>query len=236
MASKAPRRDHGWWPYLLPYFVFLLLGEVQARLAPEVVPFFRAGRVALTAALLLYFFRRGRYPELRGYPAQLAPLDGVVGVVGLALWVVPYLAIAALPRPAPGEGFHPEALGEAWQPYVLAARFVGFALVTPVMEELFVRSFLLRWLDVYDTTEDFRKVPIGRYRPRSFWITIVAFTVSHARWEWPVAAAWCALANGWLYRRRHIGSAIVLHAATNAGLFLLALAADGWGHDLWWFL
>jgi hypothetical protein len=48
--------------------------------------------------------------------------------------------------------------------------------------------------------------------------------------------AWCVLANLWLYRQRHIVSVIVLHAATNAGLLFLVLAADAWGWNLWWFV
>lgn len=238
MANAPARHDHGWWPYLVPYFAFLLLGEVQHRLAPEAGEWLRMGRVAVTAALLACFAWRGAYPELRGYRhgARGIVADLGVGLVGLALWVAPYLLFPALPRPAPGEGFDPSALGAALRPLALGARFFGFALVTPVMEELFVRSFLLRYADVYDTREDFRKQPIGRYTPRSFWVVTIAFTLSHLRWEWPVAIAWCALANAWLYRRKHILSVIVLHAATNGGLFLLALASEASGASLWWLL
>jgi len=238
MASARPRRDHGWWPYLLPYFAFLALGEVQGRLGPDTAEWFRAFRIALTAGLVLFFVRRGAYPELRGYPhgATGIAADVAVGLVGLALWVLPYLLVPALPRPDPGSGFDPNALGESLRPLVMAVRFAGFAFVTPVMEELFVRSFLLRYADVYDGDGDFRRVPIGRYTARSFWVVMVAFTISHLPWEWPVAVAWCALANLWLYRQKHIVSVIVLHATTNAALFGLAWASESWSTRLWWFL
>lgn len=238
MTSSPARRDHGWWPYLVPYFTFLVLGELQSRLSPESGAWFRIGRVLLVASLVAYFVRRGAYPELRGYPRDLRRIvaDVAVGLAGVVLWVAPYLLIPWLPRPGPETAFDPNALGEGVRPLVLAARFFGFALVTPVMEELFIRSFLIRVVDVYGAGGDFRKVPIGRYTAWSFWIVLGAFTLSHMPWEWPVAVAWCALANLWLYRQRHIVSVIVLHAATNAGLLLLVLAADAWGWNLWWFV
>lgn len=238
MASPNVRSEHGWWPYLLPYFAFLGLGEIQARLSPDTAEWLRALRVATTALLLLFFVLRGAYPELRGYPHGVRGVaaDVAAGLVGLALWIGPYLLIPALPRPAPDAGFDPNALGDALRPLVLSVRGAGFALVTPVMEELFVRSFLPRYADVFDTGGDFRKEPVGRYTRRSFWVVMLAFTLSHAPWEWPVAVAWCALANAWLYQRKHIGSVIVLHAATNGGLFLLALGSDSWRRPLWWLL
>lgn len=222
----------------MPYFTFLALGEVQSRLPHDTAAWFRMGRVVLVASLLLLFVRRGAYPELRGYPKGLRRIaaDVAVGLAGVVLWVAPYLLIPSLPRPAPDSGFDPNALGEGLRPLLLAARLFGFALVTPVMEELFIRSFLLRVVDVYGAGGDFRKVPIGRYTASSFWVVLGAFTLSHMPWEWPVAVAWCVLANLWLYRQRHIVSVIVLHAATNAGLLLLVVAAEAWGWNLWWFV
>ena len=63
----AQAREHGWWPYLAPYGAFLLLVEFAAR-APEsfAIPAL-ALRVLVPGALLLWFWRAGRYPELRGY-------------------------------------------------------------------------------------------------------------------------------------------------------------------------
>jgi CAAX prenyl protease-like protein len=230
---------------VLPYGSFLLLREVQERMPQELAPYMRMFRVVLTAALLLFYFLRGDYPELRGWRPSFPGVvqDFLVGLGTTALWVAPYIVFSWLPRPAPQEGFNPYALGSALAPTVVALRFAGFAVVTPFMEELFIRSFLLRYLDVFDTSEDFRDVPMARFRWRSFLGTWLAFTFSHLPWEYPVAAATGLLWNLWLYRRKHLVSLVFVHAVTNASLFLLVAMGSGRLHDLhgglldlWYFL
>ena len=61
-----PTRDgHGWWPYLVPLFAFLVLGELAGRLPAAVAAWIFPLRVLVPAALLAHFFRQGAYPELR---------------------------------------------------------------------------------------------------------------------------------------------------------------------------
>jgi len=229
----ATAREHGWWPYLVPYAVFLLLVEVQARLPEGASPWLLPLKVAVPAALLLFFASRGAYPELRGFrPGTGILLDIAVGMGLALLWVVPYLVFEDLPRGS--EPFDPQALGADARPFVLGLRLVGFAAVTPFVEELFVRSFLLRVVDVlWDARGDFRKVPIGQFRWPGFVGTSLWFTFSHAPWEWIVAAPTGVIFTLWLYRRRHIGATIVAHAATNAAIWLLVVLGP---LDLWVFL
>ncbi len=242
---KGERRGTGWGPYLWPYMSFLLLREVQVRLPHDLAPYMQLFRIVLTAALLLFFFLRGDYPELRGWRPTLPGVvqDLLMGLATTALWVAPYLVFQRLPRPDPQAAFYPYALGTQFAPVFVAFRFAGFAAVTPYMEELFIRSFLIRYLDVFDTSEDFRDVPMARFRWRSFLGTWLAFTVSHLPWEYPVAAATGLLWNLWLYRRKHLASLVLVHAVTNASLFLLVAIASGRLHgpqgqvlDLWYFL
>ena len=242
---KRERRGTGWGPYVLPYVSFLLLGEVQTRMPHDFAPYMRIFRIALTAALLLFFFLRGEYPELKGWRPTLSGVvqDVLMGLATTVLWVVPYVVFPSLPRPDPQEAFNPFALGTSFAPAFVAFRFAGFAAVTPFMEELFIRSFLIRYLDVFDTSEDFRDVPMARFRWRSFLGTGLAFTVSHLPWEYPVAAATGLLWNLWLYRRKHLGSLVLVHAVTNGSLFLLVALGSGRLHDLdgrildlWYFL
>lgn len=242
---KGERRGTGWGPYVLPYASFLLLGEVQGRMPHDIAPYLRIFRVVLTAALLLFFFLRGDYPELKGWRPTLYGVvqDVLMGLATTVLWVAPYVIFPSLPRPDAQEAFNPYALGTSFAPAFVALRFAGFAAVTPFMEELFIRSFLIRYLDVFDTSEDFRDVPMARFRWRSFLGTALAFTISHLPWEYPVAAATGLLWNLWLYRRKHIGSLVLVHAVTNGSLFLLVALGSGRLHDLdgrildlWYFL
>ncbi len=215
----ARRSGLGFLPYLLPYGTFLVLVTLGAPLAL---------RVALPLALLLFFAWRGAFPELRGWRwcGRGALADGLFGLGVAVLWVAPYLVFDALPRPGAGEGFDPAApFGAEQRDLALAVRLVGFAGVTPFVEELFVRSFLARFADVFDSERDFREIPIGRFTWRSFLVTSLYFGLSHRSWEWPVAFPTGVLFNLWLYRRRSLGAVIVVHAVANAAIWVAVVFA-----------
>jgi membrane protease YdiL (CAAX protease family) len=65
---------------------------------------------------------------------------------------------------------------------------------------------------------------------------VLFFTVSHVPWEWPVAVLWVVGTQIWFYRRRHLGSVVVVHATSNLAIFVAVLLADRAGLDLWYFL
>jgi CAAX prenyl protease-like protein len=233
------RRGHGWWPYLLPYVSFLVLVEIGRRVPADLGLAMLVLKPAVPAALLLYFRRRGEYPELGGRagppprPAARAAgvaLDVALGVALAVLWMAPYVALPAL-RPE-GQGFDPNLAGEALAPLALGLRLAGYALVTPFFEELFIRSFVMRYAEVYPGPGDFRDVPLARFTWRSFLATVVIFTVGHVPWEWWVAVPWVALTNLWFYWRRSLGAVVLVHGVTNAAILGIALLASGRLHDL----
>jgi CAAX prenyl protease-like protein len=154
-------------------------------------------------------------------------LDVLVGAVGAALWIAPYLAFDWW-RPGPEGAFDPQYLGASHEWLALSLRALGFAVVTPFAEEIFVRGWLARYADVFDQARDFREVPIGHYSRRSFAIVAIYFTVSHAFWhEYPVALVWIVLTQLWFYRRRHLLPLVLVHAVSNLSIFLFVLLADG---------
>ncbi len=256
LAEAARREGHGWWPYLLPYVGFLLAVEVAGRVTDWEVRgalpagtglFMLAFKPAVPVALIAYFWRQGAYPELRGAGRELGGATGVASdvVVGLlltALWALPYVYLPGI-RPEDTSGFDADQWGESMRGVALGLRMAGYALVTPLFEELFIRSFVMRYADVYGTAEDFRDRPIAVYTARSFVVTIVVFTMGHVPWEWWVAVPWVALTNLWFYRRRNLLSIMIVHGVTNAALLLLAIFGDGWFTDadgsplsLWFFV
>ncbi len=228
------RSGPDWLPYFAPMLAFagvLLLGDYAP--AGYDLPLL-ALRVLAPGLAFLYFFRAQAYPELAEFrPGASALLDILVGLAVSALWVGPYLLWPDL-RPEPAEGFNPSVAGEANRIWMLGLRLLGFALVTPFVEELLVRSYLIREAEVFnDDDPDFRRIPIGRFAWTGFLFTLVWFTFTHAQWEWPVAFAACVVYNLWLYRRKHIGSLVLAHATTNVALFFLVVSAP---ENLWFFL
>lgn len=169
--------------------------------------------------------------------------DGAVGLGVAVLWAGPYL-LGWLSGPGDASAFDPELLGGERRGLALGLRALGFAAVTPFVEELFVRSFLIRWVETLrfqagrleSNASDFRTLPMARYTAWSFWVTVGWFTLSHAGWELPVAFAAGVAYNLWLYRRGHLAAVVRAHAVTNAALFAGVLAADARGLDLWYFL
>jgi CAAX prenyl protease-like protein len=245
-AAKHSRRPagHGWWPYVLPYLAFLLTTEVVSRLPDAWAPIGLFLKPAVPGALLIAFALRGAYPELRGIRLQLPArlLDVLVGLALAALWMAPYVLFDGL-RPADTTLFDPAQLGEAHVGTVIALRFLGYGLVTPFFEEIFIRSFVMRASEVFRERGDFRSVPLARYSRVSFLATVVIFTVGHVPWEWWVAVPWVVLTNLWFYRRKDLYSPILVHATTNTALLAAAILwsdvfedAQGNPISLWFFV
>jgi CAAX prenyl protease-like protein len=225
MAS--PHKGTGWAPYWFPMLAFLLLVEVAGRAPDGAAGFLLALRVVLPGALVLWYWRRGDYPELRGLRLDgMLALDVAVGLLGAALWIAPFLLWDGLPPDSlgfdPNRAFGPDG---AW--LALTLRGVGYAAVTPFVEELFVRSWLIRYADVFDVRSDFRDVPIARFTWRSFLVVLVYFVFTHATWEYGVMLAWSLLTLGWFYYRKHLLPLVLVHAVTNGAIFAFVLLCDG---------
>jgi CAAX prenyl protease-like protein len=164
-----------------------------------------------------------------------------VGLVGALLWVAPFLLYDALRPEEPG--FDPRQLGERAVPVALSLRALGYAGVTPFVEELFVRSWLIRFIDVFDQRRDFRKLPIARFTWRSFLVTVGFFVFTHQSWEWGVMLGWTLLTMAWFYHRGHLLPVVIAHAVTNGAIFAFVVLFDGRFRDasgapiaLWFFL
>ncbi len=259
LTDSTQREGHGWWPYLGPYLAFMLAVEIAGRM-PEssqgLMLFIKPLAPLLT---ILYHWRRGAYPELRGSSLSLsgAAQDVAVGLALTVLWVAPYLLFDNLRMGDPASPslipdmlradttnpFDPLMLGAEGVVVVLGARMFGYALVTPLFEELFIRSFVMRYSEVYPGKGDFRDVPLAHYTARSLIATTVIFTIGHVPWEWWVAVPWVVLTSLWFYHRKNLWALILVHAVTNAALLLLALYggdlfSDGQGQpiSLWFFV
>jgi CAAX prenyl protease-like protein len=111
-------------------------------------------------------------------------------------------------------------------PFVGMRAFSSTVLV-PVLEELFWRGWLMRWL----VDKDFLKVPFGKYVPSAFWIVAVLFASEHGPY-WEVGLAAGIIYNWWIIRTRNLADCIVAHAVTNGLLSVYVLATDQWQYWL----
>jgi CAAX prenyl protease-like protein len=105
----------------------------------------------------------------------------------------------------------------------LILRTAGCALLVPVFEELFWRSWLMRWL----IQPRFEKIPFGTYARPAFWTVAALFAIEHGPY-WEVGLAAGIVYNWWAVRTRSLADCILAHAVTNALLSAFVLFAGQW--------
>jgi CAAX prenyl protease-like protein len=99
---------------------------------------------------------------------------------------------------------------------------LGLAALVPLIEELFWRSFLIRWL----IDQDFRRVPIGRVTPMAAAVTSVLFALAHP--EWLPALLTGLLWAGLLWQTRSLSACVISHVVANLALGIYVIAAGDW--------
>jgi len=174
----------------------------------------------VVCAALVWWFWPGY--ELRR-PHRVG-LGLAVGVVVFVLWISPQTALGFAPRIS---GFNPDMFNGEPTLYWLTVtfRFLRLVVVVPLIEEIFWRGFLLRYL----INEKFDQVPFGAFSWLSFVAVTVAFTLSHSVPDWAAAAVTGALYNWVAYRTKSLSTCIVTHAVTNGLLGLWIMSTKQWG-------
>ncbi|GFO56872.1 CAAX prenyl protease-related protein [Geomonas sp. Red276] len=178
-------------------------------------------RAIPVGALLLWFlpeYHELRLDELR----RLGRTAGVVGI-GLAVFVAWVLLDGRIGLGEVG-AFNPAALPDgAVRLVLILSRAAGAVLVVPLMEEIFWRSFLIRFL----VDPDFESVPVGHFTWQSFLGTVVLFGLEHHQVVAGMVAG--ALYNVLLYRTRSLALCVLAHATTNLALAVYVVATGSWG-------
>jgi len=148
----------------------------------------------------------------------------LVAVLVLLLWISPQEVFA---QPRRFAGFDPSVFKSQPTLYfgVVVVRLVRLVVVVPLLEEIFWRGFLLRYM----IKEDFESVPLGTFMWLSFSVVTVGFCVEHSRPDWPAALLAGALFNIVVYRTRSLSSCVLAHAATNLLLGIYIMRTGQWG-------
>jgi uncharacterized protein len=206
------------------------------------------------AIFALWLFVRQYIPL--GYPAKELLLDAVIvaAIAGFSWRILPrsaphWIASVALGLAVCVIWVAPDALFAGWRahwlfqnavtgkvtttippteltPTMLALRTMRAALLIPVLEELFWRGWLPRWLQ--DTR--FERIPLGQYTRFAFWATAILFAAEHGPY-WEVGLGCGVIYNWWMARTRSLGDLMIAHGVTNLALSAYVMATGRWG--LW---
>jgi len=107
---------------------------------------------------------------------------------------------------------------ELADPLVLMLRVARAALLVPIIEELFWRGWLPRWI----VNNDWQKVQLGTYTTLAFIATAVLFASEHGPY-WEVGLLCGLIYNWWMWRTRSLGDLVLVHGVTNAALSAFVL-------------
>lgn len=217
--SRARPGLHPAIPRAAPFAAFIVLLALQPVVDS---PWLAAARGLVVAALLALFWRH--YAELSRPEAPAtagsAALAFAVGAAVFAAWIAFDSGWAVVG--GEGRGFVPLRADGTLDPALVALRLFGLALVVPVMEELFWRSLVMRWIQ----RKDFLALDPRSVGGAAFALSSALFAIEHSQW---FAGAIAGAAYGWLYMRcRNLWIPILSHATTNALLGVWILATASW--------
>jgi CAAX prenyl protease-like protein len=108
-------------------------------------------------------------------------------------------------------------------PLVLGLRAARAALLVPILEELFWRGWLPRWIQ----GSPFHKIPLGQYTSLAFWATALLFAAEHGPF-WEVGLLCGIIYNLWMRHTKSLGDLILTHAVTNLALSLYVIVRQDW--------
>lgn len=192
-------------------------------------------KIALTIAAILFVL-----PGYRQFPFHISLLSIVVGIVGIVLWIGichlqlerKFLALLGFEdllsfgdRPA----FEPlKMLADTpvWAYTFLAIRFLGLALIVPIIEEFFLRGFLMR----FAVNETWWTVPFGTLTRAAAVIGTAVPMLMHPG-ELLAAFVWFSLVTLLMFRTKNIWDCVAAHAVTNLLLGIYVVTQHQW--QLW---
>lgn len=213
--------NRAWFPRVFPFAVFMAFVICESIFTSDVYLIYIVKSIVVGIILLHY---RNKYPEInRSFSLKDAGLAIVLGIIVFILWINMTWDFAIIGSP---RNNNPYTLLSQESFYIaIFFRIYGSAIVVPVMEELFWRSFVIRWID----NHNFTSVPIGTFSITSFITTVLLFGSEHSLWLAGIMAG--ILYNLLLYFRKSIFLCIIAHSVTN---FILAVYVLYSGQWLFW--
>jgi CAAX prenyl protease-like protein len=222
-ANDRTVSSNPWLPYVAPMAAFMLITALEGQFRAQ-YPLVYIIKVIMVTICVWFF--RGPLREIKVDGKFIVPAV-LVGAAVFAEWIwldrlTHYPHLAFLGKRTEYNPFvsiaNPMLL---W--LFLASRFYGLALLVPLVEEVFWRSFLLR---IFTDPDDFQRVRLGEFSWIAFAVVAAAFGLSHPEW---LEAIICAIAYGLLLRQtRSLFACVVAHATTNLMLGIYVVTQHAW--------
>ncbi len=200
----------------------IFLGLQQYALLPVNIDY--PLRVILLAAVLWVFSRD--VIDLR-CSQTLGTI--LLGVAVFAIWVAPDVLFPAYRQSVLFQnsmfGHIKTTVPDAvlTSPIVLWSRIIRAVVIVPILEELFWRGWLMRWI----ISPRFEDVKLGTYSATAFWVTALLFASEHGSY-WDVGLIAGIAYNWWMIRTKSLGDCILAHAVTNGCLCWYVVATRHW--------
>ena len=214
-------------PYVAPFVIFLALIGLShlwpmPPLADEIL------RLVVMLAVLSLVARPVMDFRMQNWGASV-----LVGVAIFILWIAPdllfvqYRSLFLFDNSVVGTARSSLTEAARHDVPVLFLRTLRAVAIVPIVEELFWRGWLMRWV----INNDFERVPLGAYSALSFWAVALLFASEHGPY-WDVGLVAGILFNWWMIRTKSLGDLILAHAVANACLSGYVIAAGRWEYWL----
>ena len=214
-------------PYVAPFVIFLALIGLShvwpmPALADEIL------RLVVMLAVLSLVARPVMDFRMQNWGASV-----LVGVAIFILWIAPdllfvqYRSLFLFDNSVVGTARSSLTEAARHDVPVLFLRTLRAVAIVPIVEELFWRGWLMRWV----INNDFERVPLGAYSALSFWAVALLFASEHGPY-WDVGLVAGILFNWWMIRTKSLGDLILAHAVANACLSGYVIAAGKWEYWL----
>ncbi len=166
--------------------------------------------------------------QMRLEPKIIGPIDEFLGsfIPGLEEGDTPGVGLMSIIGSGERSSFNPleeMAATPMWSYVFLAIRFIGLALVVPVIEEFFLRGFMMR----YVVHEQWWQVPFGSVNRTAVIAGTVIPMLMHPG-ELLAAFVWFSMVTWLMVRTKNIWDCVVAHGVTNLLLGIYVVWFDQW--------
>ena len=245
--TSPPKIDPRTITYTLPFLVFMgflavpealsMVGVNVAAANPQLFKFWLYfAQTVVALGVLACVWKRIEFGPVRGLL-----LASGCGILGIVVWLLPgnlfhslamndgwwkYLGFAAR-----DDGFNPQAVcesGSAMYWGVVGVRFFRLVVVVPLVEELFWRGFLMRYLN--DLDGDYWQMPFGTFHQRSLLGVTLAFVLVHSSVDYLAAAVFGLLMYAVAVRTKSLAACVLMHGVANLILGAYVMSTERWGY------